>query len=558
MKTQNLKPLAAAALMLSLLSCAAPSPKIGADTQIGNNRGVVALTVQNNVIDSNLMTQFMFEWKRAFIVRQGKNNTMRYEMLARKEGMRDSIVFFAEVQPGKYRMDLLSTLMGYGEYYEMRFPEGEFDFTVEANQVTNLGTLVTAIVPKGGYSRDMRILRGVMASDTEMTDYLRGAFPKIMDLQQGRPFQTWVTSDSVSKTAELAGRIRRLSTAMSSPVRVKDGTYYAGAPMGIVWRRTLKGEWNSLDTGYAREITALAALADGGLLAAAEGGAVLRSTDRGESWKSLGPLPKYGIVVGLGEFAPGKLYALVKGQQSLDLLRADRAEGPWTTAGSFPREKESGSYSASATAAGSRLAVVVEDRELKIYDSATGAWTQETLMGDVHRSAGFEDGTLYIGHRTRQYLPEPPKDPKAPKKKGYGGSSDKPKVEDNSAILRKTVDGGVTWSEVAPFDSSTQGFSFFSPTKLMRTTDVPTDKEPRPVEHDVAFSNDGGKTWVDYPRTKRYYLASQGAVAGDKLLLFYGLNAVASADQGKTWKREEFIFPKYEAEPGQDAPGARK
>jgi hypothetical protein len=556
MKTQTLKPLAAAGLMLCLLSCAAPSPKIGADTQIANNRGVVALTVQNNVIDANLMTQFMFEWKRAFIVRQGKENNMRYEMLARKEGMRDSIVFFAEVQPGKYRMDLLSTLAGYGEYYEMRFPEGEFDFTVEANTVTNLGTLVTAIAPKGGYSRDMRILRGVMPSDTEMTDYLRGAFPGITAQQQGRPFQSWVKSDSTGKTAELANRIRRFSTGMTSPVRAKDGTYYAGARMGIVWRRTAGGEWHSLDTGYGREITALAALADGGLLAAAEGGAVLRSTDRGETWKSLGPLPKYGLVLALGEFAPGKLYALVKGQQSLDLLRADGLEGPWTTAGSFPRE--GGSYSASATAAGPRLAVVVDDRELKVYDSATGAWTQEMLMGDVYRSAGFGDGTLYVGHRTKQYLPEPPKDPKAPKKKAYGGSGDKPKVEDHSAILRKTTDGGVTWSEVATFDASTQGFSFFSPTRLLRTTDVPTDKEPRPVEHDVAFSEDGGRTWVDYPRTKNYYLASQGAVAGDKLLLFYGLNAVASADKGRTWKREEFIFPKYDAAPGQDAPGDRK
>jgi hypothetical protein len=171
-------PLRAAVLLLAVTACAAPSPKVGKDTRIGQNQGMVALTVQNQVIGGDFMSEYLFEWKRAFI--KGGPNNFQVELLARKEGMRDSIVFFAQVSPGTYSLEMLSSLAGYGTYYTVNFPPEEYRFTVKANRITNLGTVVTAIAPRGGFSTSARILRGVLPSDQEMRDYLAGAFPAML------------------------------------------------------------------------------------------------------------------------------------------------------------------------------------------------------------------------------------------------------------------------------------------------------------------------------------------------------------------------------------------
>jgi len=540
---RNRAPLAAAGLMLFLAACAAPSPKVGKDTKIPDKFGVVALTAQNNVMGGSLGESYLFEWKHAFIKRLGKGQqgSPVIELLSRKEGMRDSIVFFATVSPGTYSLQTLSSSTGVGRYYETRFRE-EFQFTVKANRITNLGTVISAIAPKEGFTQDVNIYRGVLPSDAEMSDYLRGAFPAMLAQQQGEPFQTWVNPEIVAKTAEVASRIRRFSTGMTTPARAKDGTYYAGAPMGMVWRRSAKGEWSSLDTGYAREITAVGTLADGGILAAAEGGVLLHSTDRGESWKNMGPLPRYGLVLATGQFGKGKLYAVVNEGRVLSLLLADRADGPWESVKTFmgPLTGAMGlspKIDASVVQAGTKLAVVIKNRELKVYDSATGAWTQQSLPSDAQRTAGFEDGTVFVAHEL----------PPAPANKA--NKADKADKTAKTVSLRRTVDGGATWQEVAAYDPDMQSFALFSPTTLVRKTDVtPAVADAIPVEHDLAYSSDGGKTWTDTTREKRYYLPAQGGMSGDRMLLFYGLNAVSSADKGKTWKREAFIFPNYKTE----------
>lgn len=527
-------PLRAAVLMLALAACTAQSPKVGRDTKITANYGVVALTVQNKLVSDDLFSEYLFEWKRAFI--KGGKSSMQVELLARKEGMSDSIVFFAQVPPGTYSLEQLSSLQGYGRYYTLSFPAEDFRFTVKANRVTNLGTLVTAIMPKGGFSSDARILRGVSPSDVEMRDYLRGAFPTILQQQGDEPFQTWTHPEAVAKTQEFADRIRRFAVGVNSPVRAKDGTYYAGAPMGMVWRRTSTGSWESFDTGYRREITALGALADGSLLAAAEGGVVLHSTDRGANWKNLGVLPSYGNVLAVGEFAKGRLYALVREQKAVQLLVAEQPEGPWRAEAPITGPLSGGlgspaTIAARGYAAGSRVAVVVKEQVVKIYDSATGKWTELALPEDVDTIDGTPDGAIFVGYK----LP-PPKGKKA----AAGEKKDSP------GVLRRTVDGGVTWEDAGPYDTKLQSFAFFSSSTLLRKTDrAPDDPKGYPTEHTIAYSADGGKTWADYDLEKRYFMPTSGAMDGERLMLFYRDAVVVSADKGKTWKRESFIFPDY-------------
>jgi hypothetical protein len=535
-------PLRAAVLLLAVTACAAPSPKVGKDTRIGQNQGMVALTVQNQVIGGDFMSEYLFEWKRAFI--KGGPNNFQVELLARKEGMRDSIVFFAQVSPGTYSLEMLSSLAGYGTYYTVNFPPEEYRFTVKANRITNLGTVVTAIAPRGGFSTSARILRGVLPSDQEMRDYLAGAFPAMLAQHGAGSFETWVNPEPVAKTTELANRIRRFSSGMTTPARAKDGTYYAAAPMGMVWRRSARGQWQSFDTGYAREITALGALADGSILAAAEGGVMLHSSDRGESWKNLGNLPNYGIVLATGQLGAGKVYALVKEERAAHLLVADRPGDAWQSAAAITGPLDTAITSSStirvrAVPAGSKLAIVVKDRVVKIYDGATGAWTEQTLPEDVDIAQGLDDGTVFVGHKLT-----PPKDPKASKTKAR-----KDAEKQTAGVLRKTTDGGATWIDVAPYDTRTQGYAFFSPTVMVRKTDLPADKpEATPTKHQLAYSSDAGKTWTDYEAVDRYFLPSHGAVDGDRLLLFYGVNMVVSADKGKTWRREEFVYPDYSKE----------
>lgn len=365
----------------------------------------------------------------------------------------------------------------------------------------------------------------------------------------------------------LAATLMLLAAAcgMSTPARAKDGAWYAGAPMGMVWRRTAKGDWNSLDTGYAREITAVGTLADGGVLAAAEGGALLHSTDRGETWKNLGPLPRYGLVHATGQFGKGKFYAVVnEGGRNLSLMLADRVDGPWIQAATAAGPATSTSWEKGDTRvvqAGPKLALIVGNRELKIYDGATGTWNQQTLPGDSRRVAGFDDGTLFVSHE----LPPPPKvaPPKAAPGKPAppkGEKADKAEKPKTLVAIRKTVDGGATWQDVATYDVDAEEFAFFSSTVLMRRTAVAlAAKDATPVEQDVAYSADGGRTWTDYAREKKRFFTSQGAIEGDRMLLFYGLDVIASADKGKTWKRESFVFPKYESKDketaGKDAAG---
>lgn len=537
MTIRNWAPLRAALLMLALASCAAPSPKVGKDTRITNNNGMVALTVQNKVIAEDMLSEYLFEWKRAFIKGSGKGQ-VQTELLARKEGMSDSIVFFAQVPPGTYSLQQLSSLQGYGRYYMLNFPAEDFRFTVKANRITNLGTLVTAIMPKGGFSSDANILRGVLPAEVEMRDYLRGAFPAMLAQQGDEPFQTWVDPVVVAKTAEFADRIRHFAVGVNSPVRAKDGTYYVGAPMGMVWRRATNGTWESFDTGYAREITALGALTDGSLLAAAEGGIVLHSTDRGATWKNIGVLPNFGNVLAVGEFAKGRLYALVREQKAVQLLVADQPEGPWRAEAPITGPLNGGlgtpaTIAARAYPAGSKIAVVVKERVVKIYDSQTGKWTELALNENVDTIHGVDDGTIFVGYKL------PP-----PAIKGKGKAADR---KESPGVLRRTLDGGVTWEDVAQYDTELQRFTFFSSTTLLqRKTDrLADDQKQLPTQHTLAYSADGGKTWIDHEPEKRYYMPSGGALDGERLMLFYRDGVVVSADKGKTWKREEFVFPDY-------------
>jgi photosystem II stability/assembly factor-like uncharacterized protein len=542
MKLLNLRrPAAVALLCLVLAGCAAPSPQVGRDTKINAYMGVVALAVQNNVVGGDLFSTMLFEWKRVFVTNAAG---ARIELLARDEGMRNTIVFFAELGPGVYSLDEISSLGGVGRYYHVSFPKGEYQFKVEAGRVTNLGTMVTAISPQGGFSSDAKIYRGFVPSDQELTDYLRGAFPSILQSQQGRAFLTWTSPDVAQRTAEIAQRIRRLSVAANSPVRLKDGPFVAGAPMGIVWRRNDAHEWESLDTGYAREITALTPLADGSVLAAAEGGVLLRSADRGATWQNLGNLPQYGLVVGLGQFPGGALFALVRDKKA-HLLTAAVPEGPWGPVGAFDSTLGKGklaldgfeSLEVRAVQGGPRLALFVKSREVRIYDSATGTWTQTLLPGDLEASAGFDDGSFYVGHRVN--------------------------VEQGNtqAVLRRTADAGKTWTDVAAFDGRTQEYTFFSPSVLLRSTAVATEKPgDYPTEHELAYSVDAGLTWTTHPKSRRFHLSQRAALDGSLWMLFFGDGISVSADQGKTWKAEKKIFPTYndakEQAPKDGAPAA--
>jgi hypothetical protein len=299
-----MKSILAFAIALLLAGCAAPGVQtsggqVTLDQKPVAGEGHVLLRVQAARPSSFLNPK----WRQVNLRHIGLGRvTEVYDISAPTAG---ASLFFARLPAGEYEIqELFSAGPGPGLLLALMMSDQQSlgsrigSFKVTTGAVANLGTLVVA-QEKGGKGLKAELLRDALGRDTARED---------VQLRTGQPLTlqetaAWSREEATSEAESARARARAMVSVLSAGDDALGAEVIGGTPLGQILIRE-RGKWRSEPLPTLAVLTYARRLADGALLAGADGGRYFVRRPGG-SWQSH-RLPERDALVVLVEPVAGQ------------------------------------------------------------------------------------------------------------------------------------------------------------------------------------------------------------------------------------------------------------
>lgn len=475
-----------------------------------------------------------------FLVR-GEGHPQTYELKGVRFGQTSTLTFVGRLPKGRYRP---VELQGGGQvgaavqHVTIPLADRTGSFDVEPGRVTDLGTLAydshgeEVVKQREGLDRLLARRAASTKSFTLALDptqvpsqpLLAARFPSYAAAASGRPALGWQPG-SLPRQSE--GRFRQLAVgaeASSPPAFIGADHTLAGGDLGLVIERRGKLPAVRHWAGTVHRIDAVLALRDGRWLAGGEEGFTARSDDAGSTWQRLaGPGPGEAVVH-LGEASDGRLFMVTMADTGSTVYVSNPGPIVWRVLRQIDvgREAKSSTGGFMAQGAGTgglpgrshdraaqsddRLVVYTMPSTLTTLDLRSGVW--ETQKTPHEFPAGMKvtrDGYVV----------------------GVAGFS----------LLSSSVDYGKTWSRLdghvhmsmPEFLDRRRGYMIAADATLTGISDFKLRR-----------TEDGGKTWTatSTARSSGSWVAQAPLWIGPEGKTFYSLQGgivMTSTDQTRTW-----------------------
>ncbi|MFT3734572.1 MAG: hypothetical protein QM776_06070 [Rhodocyclaceae bacterium] len=432
-------------------------------------------------------------------------------------------LFVAEIPAGKWRLSGVSTMQfnGDGSSISYGFPlSSAGTFSVKAGELVELGSI--AILPTGksvesGNRNERRTQQRMVAmivplSPAERAQLLQIVSPRLPASLKLREEPSWELSPLQKLLAEPAFR-QGESKRFASPL-IQNGEALFGEEFGQI-RIRRGGQWDWMDTGLSGNVSAIARMDDGTLLAGGALGVVLFKRPGGNTWESR-PLPaRDAVIAGLHAHPKIGVIAAVRHGPELIVWSMKSLDAPWTELRRFSASGNSnfGTAVNVQTSIGNKRfyarvneVAFTADSNLHVLDIESGQWstTSLSMYDNLHQPPGdtiwslrgnaFSAGVRVTSDagKTWQELAStglPLALQMTSPTTGYLVRSEAFVVKASSVVflLLKTTDGGKTFTQIAKL-----------PTHFTRIFETaPNELVALSADNRVFLSKDGGLSWSE-------------------------------------------------------------
>lgn len=286
-------------------------------TVVNNNRSLENKTVSVTVLDAN-GRQFRLQKVSSGFIATG--------------------LFLGHLPQGKYRLESMLTYSR-AKPVDVNFKKKLGTFRVRSGRITSLGSIVY-------YQYDPVENKAIVTRKENIAELRRiidGLYPNLLPLVKQHKLIRWRASRSQARDAKrLLKKVQAMSTHLHQPANGRGGVF-AGGRLGQFKYRNNKGDWNYVDTGYSWELYGATALSDGTWLTGGEGGVLLRSTNKGKTWKEIRRVDSRSVITHVGESSEGWVYVVSYNGYLVSVWRIPNIRKPeWKLVGQFSYEAENG------------------------------------------------------------------------------------------------------------------------------------------------------------------------------------------------------------------------
>lgn len=532
-------------ILIALLSGCVSTPQVTErPTNFGDDKGFVAIRVITNSPVLDPAQGLSNKWRA---LRAKSVDGTEFSLLPENgEGRRSSQLFSALLPEGKYRLTALTGGL------TASLLDSNLEFDVQKSHITNLGTLIYQ--PTG--NRAYTILQVVRQDDVQSA--LAAEYPQLYKAAMPNPVLSWKasgnTSDgtiqsrsavvvgvplvsvvgtltvgimqAISDRAGATAAIDAWKTTTDPTARMslaKEGTYslnnlqqmpggeiIAGTNLGQILLRDPAKGWIRIDTGDARELTAVYASSRQRILAGGEEGTLILTNDGGRTWTHLKPPVASALILHVTEHRGETLVLSLYRNQMYVHSITDLNTDNWTelkreTAAQLHSIRTWPNLQGMAVIQNNKYMFYVPGQSLHVFDLDKRTWTVRATPGffreitatndfvvsnsgwrvapQITRNAGetwtpFENSCagIYSGIMSLSFLSPSEAYTLCFHTGAFAGSTS----------LKKTIDGGKTWEDLIR-ETPVMAMQMFAAKGLIFYSDI-TGR--------IYASKDGGATWL--------------------------------------------------------------
>lgn len=210
---------------------------------------------------------------------------VKFDRLTAKEntGLTGSTVFAAPITPGKYALTNIRSFYSNGNYWYDRFISADVKFgtfTVKAGEITDLGTLI--YYQRSVEDRYFETL--IRLTETEHSEVLNKYYP--FHSYNPLTVNTWDNDDRDQERESLFVSAAQNPTTYNTRYVAPDGSIYFLAKLGVIIKRSPKGDWSmdAVDSNF--DLTSIAENNNGDLVVGGVEGKLFIKY-QGQDWKDI-------------------------------------------------------------------------------------------------------------------------------------------------------------------------------------------------------------------------------------------------------------------------------
>lgn len=530
--------------LIALLSGCVATPQISErPTSFGDGKGFVVVRVITNSPVLDPAGGLSNKWGA---LRVKSVDGTEFSLLPENgEGRRSSQLFSALLPQGEYRV---TALIG---GLTASLLESNLEFDIQKSHITNLGTLIYQ--PTG--NRAYTVLQVTRQNDVQSA--LTTEYPQLYKAAMSNPVLSWRSSgnssngtiqspstvvvgvplvslvgtltvgimQAISDRAGATAAIDAWKTTTDPTAKMalaKEGTYslnnlqqmpggeiIAGTNLGQILLRDPAKGWIRIDTGDARELTAVHASSQQRILAGGEEGTLIVTNDGGHTWKHLKPPVASALILHLTEHRGETLVLSLYRDQMYVHSTTDLNTASWTE---LKRETAAQTHSiltwpnlqGMAAIQNNKYMFYVPGQSLHVFDLDKRTWTIRATPGIFREITATSDFVVSnSGWRVAPQLTRNAGETWTPFANScagiYSGIMSLSFLSPNEAYmlcfhtgafvgstsLKKTTDGGKTWEDIIK-ETPVMAMQMFAVKGLVFYIDL-TGR--------IYGSKDGGATW---------------------------------------------------------------
>lgn len=495
--------LALAAVLLT--ACAtAPEPR-SAKMQYANDGGVLFRVLPN--VQSASM--FFKNWQAISVVRLAGpgEKEQRFSVSPTTDGTTRSAVYAGTLPPGRYRFDAFSSQQcGYMCVSSSITMSEKFSrFTVQSGRLTDLGVLIQL---RGSAAGDVLIAHTRQPDASATSEIVRESIPNFARLLT-QPIGSWDEDTIPGAMSDMYRYSLVNSFGFVSPHQTKAGDVVYGSANGVMYRWKPGHHATPMDVGVRASIETTLVTSSGSWIAGGELGTLLMSTDEGRTWRSIrGALP-FGVMTDLAQWRDQIIVTVLRGK-NVRIYSADEATLDWKLLASHDLQISSfwdiQGVRPQSYLMGNMLVTTLPGRKLAAMDLVSWSIEIRSLPGAIQMFSASRDGVLRCRCAATIAV--------SPYESNDLGKTWKPSSASRFALL-------------PAFKDSMHGVSYVGQWLAKGGA--------------LAYTEDGGKTWVEATKADVYF---DNVFFSDDGTQAFAASAfgprMISSDAGKTWRAAQY------------------